>query len=170
LAFVNSCLELREEAFSLAQKVEAAMSITKLTAWGTGYNLLFLCFTYKNLGNISKSFGLCERAILYAEENNFTQVKAKAISCLGQLYREQQEFDKSLLHHSESIKILDKIGAKCDLAEAYYQLALTNHKKGEVNQSRENFESAIALFHEMQAPRQIEKVQITMDAFGNNQP
>ncbi|NEU72082.1 ATP-binding protein [Hassallia byssoidea VB512170] len=170
LAFVNSCLELTEEAFSLAEKVETAMSTTKLTAWGTGYNLLFLCFTYKNLGNIPKSFELCERAILYAEENHFAQVKAKAISCLGELYREQQEFDKSLLHHLESIKILDKIGAKCDLAEAYYQLALTNHKKGEVNQSIENFESAIALFHEMQAPKQIDKVQTALDAFINNQP
>ncbi len=169
LAFVNSCLELTEEAFFLAQKVEAAMSTAKLTAWGTGHNLLFLCLTYKNLGNIPKSFELCQRVILYAEENNFTQVKAKAISCLGELYREQQEFDQSLLHHLESIKILDKIGAKCDLAEAYYQLALTNQKKGEVNQSRENFESAIALFHEMQAPKQIEKVQTAMDAFGNNQ-
>jgi len=170
LAFVNSCLELREEAFFLAEKVETAMSTTKLTGWGTGYNLLFLCFTYKNLGNIQKSFELCERAILYAEQNHFTQVKAKAISCLGELYREQQEFDKSLLHHLESIKILDKIGAQCDLAEAYYQLALTNQKRGEVNQSRENFESAIALFHEMQAPKQIEKVQTAMDAFINNQP
>ncbi|MBD2603196.1 ATP-binding protein [Scytonema hofmannii FACHB-248] len=165
LAFINSCLELTEEAFSLAQKVETAMSTTKLTAWGTGYNLLFLCFTYKNLGNIPKSFELCERAILYAEENNFIPVKAKAINCLGELYREQQEFDKSLLHHLESIKMLDKIGAKSDLAEAYYQLALTNQKKGEVNQSRENFESAIALFHEMQAPKQIEKVQTAMDAY-----
>jgi tetratricopeptide (TPR) repeat protein len=149
--------------------VEAAMSTTQLTAWGTGHNLLFLCLTYKNLGNIPKSFELCERVILYAEENNFTQVKAKAISCLGELYREQQEFDKSLLYHLQSITILDKIGAKSDLAEAYYQLALTNQKKGEVNQSRENFESAIALFQEMQAPKQIEKVQTAMDAFRNNQ-
>ena len=41
---------------------------------------------------------------------------------------------------------------------------------GELNQSRENLESAIALFHEMQAPKQIEKVQTAMDALINNQP
>ncbi|MBD0264517.1 MAG: hypothetical protein ICV78_17855, partial [Tolypothrix sp. Co-bin9] len=70
----------------------------------------------------------------------------------------------------ESIKILDKIGAQCDLAEAYYQLALTNQKIGDLNQSRVNFESAIALFHEMQAPKQIEKVQTAIDALINNQP
>ena len=169
LAFIKSCLELREEAFYLAQKVETAMSTTKLTAWGTGYNLLFLGLTYKNLGNLKKSFDLCQRAIFYADQNHFAQVKAKAISCLAELYREQEEFAKAIVHHLEAIKILDKIGAKCDLADAYYQLALTNQKMGEINQSRENFEIAIALFNEMQAPKQVEKVQTAMAIFRNNQ-
>lgn len=168
LAFIKSCLELQEEAFYLAQKVETAMLTTKLTAWGTGYNLLFLGLTYKNLGNITKSLELCERAILYADKNHFTQVKAKAISCLAELYREQREYALALLHHTESITILDKISAKYDLAEACYQLALTHYKMGEIKQSRENFERAIALFDEMQAPRQIEKIQTGMDIFINH--
>jgi hypothetical protein len=57
-----------------------------------------------------------------------------------------------------------KIGDKCNLAEAYYQLGLTYHRMDEISRSRDNFTQAIALFSEIQAPRQVEKVQIAMDA------
>ncbi|MDZ7991076.1 MAG: hypothetical protein RM022_006030 [Nostoc sp. EfeVER01] len=57
------------------------------------------------------------------------------------------------------------MGAKSDLAEAYYQLALTHKKMGEIEQSRESFVQAVALFNEMQAPRQVEKLQTAMEYF-----
>ncbi|MEH2400574.1 AAA family ATPase [Nostoc sp.] len=115
--------------------------------------------------NLKKSFELCQRAIFNSEQNNFTQIKAKAISCMAELFREEGEFTRAIFHHSEAIEILDKIGAKSDLAEAYYQLALTHKKMGEIEQSRESFVQAIALFHEMQAPRQVEKVKTAMECF-----
>ena len=165
LAYINSYLQLREDAATLAANAENRMLNIKMTAWGTGYSLLFLGLTYKNLGNIKKSLELCQRAISFSEENSFTQVKAKAISCLAELYREQDGFEKALFHHTEAIGILNRLGAKCDLAEAYYQLALTNQKMGQFNQSQENFTQAIALFNEIQAPRQVEKVQTAMECF-----
>jgi tetratricopeptide (TPR) repeat protein len=56
---------------------------------------------------------------------------------LAELYRIQNDIETALTHHQESIEILDKIGAKCDLAEAYFQLALTYQKMGEqANSSR----------------------------------
>ncbi|MEG4457508.1 tetratricopeptide repeat protein [Microcoleus sp. N9_A1] len=62
-------------------------------------------------------------------------------------------------HHSESIALLDKIGAKCDLAEAHYQLALTYQKMGDAEKSQTAFQEAIRLFKEMEAPNQVEKVR-----------
>ena len=77
----------------------------------------------------------CANELYYhSEQNNFTQIKAKAISCLAELFREQREFARAIFHHSEAIEILDKIGAKSDLAEAYYQLALTHKTMGEIAQ------------------------------------
>lgn len=38
-------------------------------------------------------------------------------------------------------------------AEAHYQLGLTFYKKGDRQKSKENFDTAIQLFQEMQAPR-----------------
>ncbi|MEA5621761.1 tetratricopeptide repeat protein [Nostoc sp. UHCC 0251] len=166
LAFVKSCSNFREDAFYIAEDASSAISSsTRVTLWGIGHSLISLCLTYKNLGNIQKSFDLCQRAIFYSEENNFTQLKAKAISCLAGLYREQREFSRALFHHTEAIEILNKIGAKSNLAEAYYQLALTHQEMGEMDNSRENFMQAIALFNEIQAPRQVEKVQTAMNRF-----
>ncbi|MBG1259881.1 tetratricopeptide repeat protein [Nostoc commune] len=166
LAFVKSCSNLREEAFYIAEDAFSAISSsTRVTLWGMGHSLINLCLTYKNLGNIRKSFDFCQRAIFCSEENNFTQLKAKAITCLAGLYREEREFALSLLNHAKAIEILNKIGAKSNLAEAYYQLALTHHAMGEIDKSRENFVQAIALFNEMQAPKQVEKVQTAMQCF-----
>ncbi len=100
-------------------------------------------------------------AISFAEESHYSQVKAKALTGLAELYREQRNFETALSHHSESIEILDKIGAKCDLAEAYYQLGLTYQKMDETQKSQENFDKAIQLYTEIEAPQQIEKVQRT---------
>ncbi|HYX13182.1 MAG TPA: tetratricopeptide repeat protein [Nostoc sp.] len=166
LALVKSCSNFREEAFYIAEDAFSAISSsTKVTLWGMGHSLINLCLTYKNLGNIKKSFDLCQRAISSSEENNFTQLKAKAITCLAGLYREEREFNRALFHHKEAIEILNRIGAKSNLAEAYYQLALTHQQIGEIENSREKFMQAIALFNEMQAPKQVEKVQTAMECF-----
>ncbi|MEG3862308.1 tetratricopeptide repeat protein [Microcoleus sp. herbarium12] len=95
----------------------------------------------------------------FAEKTHYTQVKAKALSGMAELYREQSDFTTALSHHSESIALLDKIGAKCDLAEAHYQLALTHQKMGDAEKSQTAFQEAIRLFTEMEAPQQVEKVR-----------
>lgn len=53
---------------------------------------------------------------------------------------------------------LENIGAKCELAEAYYQLALTYQQMGDRENSKPNFDNAIQLFTEIEAPRQVERV------------
>ena len=59
-------------------------------------------------------------------------------------------------------EISRRIGAKCDLAEAYFQLALTYQKMGEAENSQPNFDEAIRLFREMEAPKQVAKVRQAM--------
>jgi len=120
---------------------------------------LFMGLTYKNLGEFDKSFEMFRQAIAFAEKSHYTQVKAKALSGMAELYGEQSDFATALSHHSESIALLDKIGAKCDLAEAHYQRALTHQKMGDAEKSQTQFQEAIRLFTEMEAPRQVEKVR-----------
>ncbi|MDF0554198.1 tetratricopeptide repeat protein [Kamptonema sp. UHCC 0994] len=163
LAFLNSCLGFKAIALSYAQQAEIVIYKINNSFWSKGYSLLFMGLTYKNLGEIEKSFEMFRQAISFAEKINYTQVKAKALSGLAELYRIQGEFETALSHHSESIELLDKIGAKSDLAEAYYQLGLTYQIIGNTDDSQENFNKAIQLFTEMEAPRQVEKVQQAAD-------
>ncbi len=58
------------------------------------------------------------------------QAKAKMLNGLAEIHRQQTEYELALANHSEVIRILEKIGAKCDLAIAYLQLALTAQRIG----------------------------------------
>jgi len=159
LAFLNSCLGFKESALSYAKQAEVVIHKIDKSSWSQGYSLLFLGLTYKNLGEPEKSFEMFRQAIAFAEKIHYTQVKAKALSGMAELYREQSDFTTALSHHSESIELLDKIGAKCDLAEAHYQRALTYQKMGDAEKSQTAFQEAIRLFNEMEAPKQVEKVR-----------
>ncbi len=164
VAFLKSGLSSKEEAYELAKEVDKRIEKKQLAA--TGYRLFFLGLTYKNLGDANKSLKIYRRSIFLAEETYNIQVKGKVLSGIAEIYREQGEFETALLHHSEAIELLDKIGAKCDLAEACYQLGLTYQKMGEAEKSQENFDKAIQLFSEMEAPKQVEKVRRAMEAEG----
>jgi tetratricopeptide (TPR) repeat protein len=159
LAFLNSHLGYKESALNYTKQAEVVIYQIHNSSWSQGYSLLFMGLTYKNLGEFEKSFEMFHQAIAFAEKINYTQVKAKALSGLAELYREQSDFTTALSHHSESIELLDKIGAKCDLAEAHYQLALTHQKMGDAEKSQTGFQEAIRLFTEMEAPNQVEKVR-----------
>jgi tetratricopeptide (TPR) repeat protein/transcriptional regulator with XRE-family HTH domain len=156
LAFLKSCLDLKHESLKLADK---SSDTEDATIWTLGYRLWFLGQTYKNLKLFDKSFEMYREAIQFAEKTHYTQVRAKALYGLAELYRIQGECETALSHHLEAIELLDKIGAKCDLADAYYQLGLTYQKMGEIDKSQENFDNAIKLFEEMEAPKQVEKVR-----------
>ncbi|MBE9198133.1 MULTISPECIES: tetratricopeptide repeat protein [unclassified Nodularia (in: cyanobacteria)] len=163
LSFAESCLNSKtskNESFHLIAKLHSYTNTVnkKVTTWATIW-LVYLGLTYKNLRNMEKSFEMYKQAIFYAERTHYTQVKAKALTGLAELYRIQGDFEKALSNHSESIELLDQIGAKCDLAEAYYQLGLTYQNTGETEKSYINFDEAIRLFNEMEAPKQVEKVE-----------
>jgi tetratricopeptide (TPR) repeat protein len=158
LAFLKSSLGFEEEARKLADRVYQILSEVKFSTWGQGYSRVFLGLTYKNLGELEKSRELYHSAIEYAEESHYTQVKAKALYGLAECDRLQGKFDTALPLHREAIEILENIGAKCDLAEAYYQLGLTQQKIGNP-ESQENFTKAIELFNDIGAPKQVEKVE-----------
>lgn len=109
LAFINSYLGLNKTAYSFVNKFyEYDSLITNyFTVWVRGYSLLYIAKTYKNLGERENAFSMYTQAISYADESHYTQVKAKALTGLAELYRIQNDFETALSHHSESIELLD---------------------------------------------------------------
>jgi tetratricopeptide (TPR) repeat protein len=166
--FLYSYLFKKEEVYELIENYQLSKAIVDkkeyFDLWAKGYNPLYLGMTYKNLGEIDDSFKMYNYAIQYAEESHFKQVKAKALTGLGELHRIQKEYKIAIDHHLQSIEILDKIGAKCDLAEAYFQLALTYQAMGDQPNSQTYFDKALELWgpEKIDAPKQIERVKKAM--------
>jgi tetratricopeptide (TPR) repeat protein len=165
IAFLHSFLNEKEEVKNLVEQLSGEI-VDKdkkeyFDFWAKGYNPLYLGMTYKNLGDIDNSFKMYNHAIQYAEESHFKQVKANALIGLGELYRIQKNYKTALVHHSESIKILEKIGAKCDLAEADFQLALTYQAMGDQPNSQIYFDKALELWgpEQIDAPEQRKRVK-----------
>jgi tetratricopeptide (TPR) repeat protein len=133
-----------------------------LSFYCSAYRLLFASLAYKNIGIVEKAQEKLNEIFKKQNETRsyiYKQVVGLAHSTQAELYRSQGNWEDALSHHSESIEILDKISAKCDIAEAYYQLGLTYQKMGETEKSHTNFNEAIQLFNEMEAPKQVEKVE-----------
>ncbi|MDX2232776.1 MAG: tetratricopeptide repeat protein [Leptolyngbyaceae cyanobacterium bins.349] len=162
LAYLKSRLGLPTEAINLAIQARQHLASTRLSFWGLGYNLLFLGSTYRNLGRLDEAFQLYHETIQISEENHFTQIRAKALHGIAQLFRERELFETALQYHLEAIYLLDKIGAKCDLAEAYYQLGMTYRSMGDRDRSLTSLQQALHLFNIIQAPKQAEQVQHTL--------
>jgi tetratricopeptide (TPR) repeat protein len=163
LAYLKTYLGLETEARQLAQQVEQQIYSAQLTSWGRGYSLLFLGSTYRNLGDLERAWQLYQQTIHLSGENYFTQIRAKAIHGIAQLYREQQDLAEAIAYHQAAIELLDKIGAKCDLADAQYHLGLTYQRLGNAEQSQSCFRESLQLFNEMHIPLRIEQVRQAMD-------
>ncbi|MEH2183123.1 tetratricopeptide repeat protein [Nostoc sp.] len=160
LALVYSYLGLCNASSALADVAYQNILNEKLVEQ-TGrfvYFMQILGQTYVNLGEFSQANQIFHQALIFAEESHYIQVKAKTLNGLAEIHRQQTDFTLALVNQTEAIELLDKIGAKCDLAEAYFQLGLTYQKMATLDESQINFNRAIQLFTEIKAPKQVEKV------------
>ncbi len=160
LAFSYSHLNLNEEASKLIEKVYSQMKREK--KGGTGYRLIILGRVYKKLDRINQSIDVFHEVVSHAEEFEYPDVKAMALSEMAEIYRIQNELDLAVEKHLEAILIFESSGALCSLAEAYYQLGLSYQVMNEFEKSNENFQKAIQLFGEMGVPKQVERVRQSM--------
>lgn len=164
LAVVRSHQGNCEEAMRYLSQFEK--SDLQGRTWGYGYGLLYLAFVYKQLKQHQISLNIYNEVLIFAEQSNFAQVKGKASTGLAELSRIQKHYETAFSYHTQAIDILEKLGAKCDLAEAYYQLGLTYKETGELAQSQDYFNRAIELWEKINAPKQIARVR---GAMGNEQ-
>lgn len=171
LALLNSYFKEKRE-ISL-NYVNELLSSTKIiydptrigVSWRIGYAKLFVAKTYANLEMFKESEEMYKKAIKYSEDVDYPQVRAKALTGLAEIYRvqskdKQQLRDLIVEYHNPAIIILKRIGANPDLAEAYFQLALTHQKRGDTKNTRKYADKAISLWEkdEMYAPKQIERI------------
>jgi tetratricopeptide (TPR) repeat protein len=158
LGFLNSLLGFKERANDFINKTFEDFNLTNCSAWSTGYRWLFLGGAYMNLLDIKKSSDMFTIARTYAEERYYPQVKANALTGLAAISRIQNDWNRAISYLHESIGISRTIGARCDLAKAYFQMGLTYQAMGEHDQAEEYRLKSLTLFAQMEAPKQIERV------------
>jgi tetratricopeptide (TPR) repeat protein len=118
--------------------------------------------TYTYLNQPTRATELFQRAITAAEESHYIQVKGKALVGWGSLFRQLGCPDQALQHMYSALHLLEELGAKGDLAEAHYQLGLTHLTQDQRAIAQTHFTTAIRYFEDIQAPRQVTKVQAVL--------
>ena len=99
-----------------------------------------------------------EKAIAFSQSSHYTQIEAKSLLGWGKIARQAANFEQANLYHQQAVEQLTKITARCDLAEAYYQWGVTLQQAGQIIKSRDCWHTAIALYHQIDAPRQVARV------------
>ncbi len=121
------------------------------------YFLQILGQTLINLQDYSQAQEILDKAIAVSQSSHYIQIKAKATTSLGIIAREQTNLKQATIYHDNSITWLENIGAKCDLAAAYYQCALTLQQQNQPS-SQEYIDKAIAIWQQIKANKQIARV------------
>ncbi|MBW4657586.1 MAG: hypothetical protein KME15_02840 [Drouetiella hepatica Uher 2000/2452] len=164
LALIYSCTGRTSEALSLVERVLDEYAVISGNAWSRGYSLLYLGATLRNVGDSEQAEKMYNLAKTYAEQSRYTQVKAEALNGLAMICRARQDFKGAVASHLAAKRLLDRIEAKGDLAEVNYQLGITYRQMNELEEGRNCLRTAIDLFQQMNAPRQVERAQLVLSA------
>ncbi len=159
LALVQSYLGNLDRAKELLQTIESTTQHQKSTG-SSAYFLQIIGQIHANLSNFDRALAIYRETLTFCETGNYLQIQGRTLTGLAQLYRRQGKLQLAQATHLQALEILDRLGAKCDLAEAYYQAGLTWQQAGDLSQSQIYIDlHAYKLFTEIDASRQLAKIE-----------
>ncbi|MCT7966415.1 tetratricopeptide repeat protein [Laspinema sp. D1] len=153
----KAAIQICKNSILLFCKMEDRLSESFARCW--------LAKLYAHHGKLNLAEDIIEPVDKIYRQMNNPSLTSEILEVKAEIYR-KGDCLKAVSYHLKAIKILDNIGAKCDLAEAYYQLGLTYQQMGETEKSETNFQEAIRLFTEIEAPKQVEKVRKAIEKVG----
>ena len=119
--------------------------------------------TYANLGDLDRANIIYQQTLTFCQTGNYLQTQGRTLTGLAQLTQLQGNLARAQAYHLQSIEILDRLGAKGDLAAAYHQAGLTWDLAGDLPQSQRYADRALELFTEINAPQQLAKIAARID-------
>ena len=150
---------------NLLSQSEQIMCLSKLSTWGGAFYPLYSGMAYQNIGRFEIASEKYKEAINFAKESRFKQVEGIVTNLQASILRINKENESAIILHFKAKELLDEVGSIGDLPEVYFQLGLTYQAMGEHDQAEEYKAKALELFTQMEAPKQIERVN---KAFGDN--
>ncbi|MFN7715567.1 MAG: hypothetical protein ACK5QS_08830 [Pseudanabaenaceae cyanobacterium] len=127
--------------------------------YNEAYEFAFLGKAYINLNIFDKAVYALSKAYSIADKYSFPEVIGIVYISISQINYKQKNLDSSIVFCQFGIEILEKISAICELAEAYFQIALIYKKIGENEQTEKYKKIALELFNQMNAPKQIKRLE-----------
>jgi tetratricopeptide (TPR) repeat protein len=160
LALVRSYLGDETRARALLTSIESTTSPQQSTG-SNAYFLQIIGQTYANLGEYDFADKIYHQTLAFCQTGTYLQIQGRTLASLAQLYRWRGELAIAQTTHLQAIEILDSLGAKCDLAAAYYQAGLTWQQAGDLRQHHLYCHVyAHRLFTEIDAPRQLARLSL----------
>ena len=161
LTLVNSYLAVQPTIDpTISQLYRSIVELDDRT-YNTGrfaYFMQILGQIFLNHQQVEPARKIWNRAIAFSQSSHYTQIKAKSLIGLGNIERLQNNFEQANIFHQQAVELLEKIGAKCDLAEAYFQWGITLQPSNQI-ESEEYFSRAIAIYQRIPAPKQLARVE-----------
>jgi tetratricopeptide (TPR) repeat protein len=175
LAYIYSCLSLiykciNNEEKSLvnltnAVKLQIHLEQSNRT-WIKSYGLYTLGKSLAAHGYIDQANKMYNKLNEYAQEMSFELFKGFVIDGLAELELRKDKTEEAIAKYHQALLIFQKSGAEFHIAETYYHLGLAHQRLGKARVSSTNFQEAIHLFSQMEAPKQVEKVRRSMENGG----
>ena len=162
LELVNSYLGVTEAPEYIVTRIYRLIVELEDRTYNTGrfaYFMQILGQIYFNYQQIQPATIMWHKAIAFSQSSNYTQIKAKCFVGLGCIERQRGNFTQAHCYHHQAVELLDKITAKCDLAAAYFQWGITAKSDRQMTKSQDYIAKAIALYEQIQAPKQIARVK-----------
>ncbi|WP_019504755.1 NB-ARC domain-containing protein [Pleurocapsa sp. PCC 7319] len=163
LALVNSDLESVQSPASIVSQLYRLIVDLEDSSYNTGRFAYFIQLLGQILFNHQDTASakiMWQRAIAFSQSSHYTQIKAKSLTGLAAIERQGKNFDLANGYHQQATELLENIGAKCDLAEAYFQWGITLKTNHQMDASQDYFKRAIALFQQIKAPKQVDRVRL----------
>jgi tetratricopeptide (TPR) repeat protein len=121
------------------------------------YFMQILGQTYVNEGRFDLAMALFQTALAFAEADRYIQIQDRILTGMAEIYRNGNDFEPALASHANAIDLLERIGAKCDLAEALFQQGIIYRAMSDASTSQANFVKAMELFQIVKASLQVQK-------------
>jgi tetratricopeptide (TPR) repeat protein len=155
LAYIHSHQGDRDRAKTYLQQIDQIRLRQQVTAWGSGYSLLFLAHTYRRLGAWDGALELFYETLSHAQTHQFAQIRGKALNGLAQIHRNLGNLTQALTYHDEALASLEPLGASCIVAEALTQRAVTYRALGHHDLSQADLAIATQRFQAIPAPNRL---------------
>ena len=150
---------------SLAMVEKAYASIINrsvpMARGGKGFALIYLGFMCVMNRKFDKALEIYNTTLEFSYETSHRQLEIKAMCGLAETYRNMGDIIKAKKFCLQAKDVSKQVESKLDLAKVLIEEALIAREMGD-HGYQDNFEKAIALFTELNAPKHVERVRKLM--------